>query len=373
MTRLLCPTVLVGMGLLSPAASQEPAAPDDRVDAFIRAEMTRRQIPGLAVAVIRDGQVIEIGAYGTASVEYGTPVTTDTLFNVASVTKAFTGMGILRLVEDRTVALEDPIGRHLTDLPSGWRAVPVRRLLNHTSGLPVIDADPYSMRTRAQTVPAALSLLSAEPLESGPGTKWTYNQTNYMVLGMLIEKLSGRTFTEFVAERLFNPLGVHTATFGDSRAVVPNRATIYTRFRYDTNPPQRLDDIEVLSYETPVFNYPAGGLNISIREFTRWLVALDQGTAVSTQSLNELWRPATFNDGSEYLGAGPSWTSYGLGWTLNLGAGHPTVGGTGGLRAGFAVYPRDRLAVVVLTNLQGAGPDSLVDGVAALYLGAISK
>lgn len=103
------------------------------------------------------------------------------------------------------------------------------------------------------------------------------------------------------------------------------------------------------------------------------MVALDQGTSVSAQSLNELWRPATFNDGSQYLGAGPSWTSYGLGWILNLGAGHPKVGGTGGLRAGFAIYPRDRLAVVVLTNLQGAGPDSLVDGVAALYLGAISK
>lgn len=365
----LCVGALVGASLSITVTAQSPtSAKEDAVDAFIRVEIEKRQIPGLAVAVIRDGQVRMLAAYGRSSVELGTPVTVDTLFNVASVSKAFTGVAVMRLVEDGVLSLDDPIGRHLDQLPADWRSVTVRRLLNHTSGLPVIDASPYSMETLAQSVPAALSLLGNRPMESMPGTKWTYNQTNYMLLGMLVESLSGKAFTEFCAERLFKPAGLQAATFGDSRAVVVNRATVYTRFRYDTDRPQLIDELNVLAYETPSFNYPAGGLNVSIADFTRWLLAVEQGRLISRQNLEELWRPATFGDGTAYSGPGPFWTSYGLGWTLNLRPMHPRVGGTGGLRAGFAIYPNDNLSVIVLTNLQAAGPDSLGDGIAALYL-----
>ena len=373
MTRLPC-AALIGVSLLAPTtAAQGPTGQRNSIDAFILAEMTRRQIPGLAVAVIRGGQTQEIRVYGMASLEYGTPVRTDTLFSFASATKAFTGVAIMRLVDDGALALDDPIGKHLADLPADWRVVPVRRLLNHTSGLPLIDADRYSMRTRAQTVPSALRLLAGEPLESATGTKWSYNQTNYMLIGMLVERLSGQTFSEFCAARLFRPFGLESIRFGDSRVVIPNRATVYTRFRYDTDPPQGLANLEVLSYETPALNYPAGGLNISAADFAKWLIALEDGKIISRQRVNELWEPATFTDGSKYTARGSSWPSYGLGWTLNLGARHVKVGGTGGLRAGFALYPNDNLGVIVLTNLQGAGPDALVDGMAALYLGAAAK
>lgn len=361
---------LLGTSLLiAPATAQSPTGVTaDAVDTFIRAEIEKRQIPGLAVAVIRDGQVRKLATYGSSSVELGTPVTVDTVFNVASVSKAFTGVAVMRLVEDGVLALDDPIGRHLDQLPAGWRVVTVRRLLNHTSGLPVIDASPYSMETLAQSVPAALSLLASRSMESVTGTKWTYNSTNYMLLGMLIEKLSGKTFTEFCAERLFKPAGLQAATFGDSRAVVTNRATVYTRFRYDSDPPQLIERLNVLAYETPPFNYPAGGLNLTIADFTKWVLALQQGKLISRQNLEELWRPAIFGDGTAYSGPGQSWTSYGLGWTLNLRPMHPLVGGTGGLRARFAIYPNDNLSIIVLTNLQAAGPDSLGDGIAALYL-----
>jgi CubicO group peptidase (beta-lactamase class C family) len=118
------------------------------------------------------------------------------------------------------------------------------------------------------------------------------------MLGMVIEKLSGRTFIEFCAERLFIPFGLHAVRFGDSRAIVANRATVYTRFRFDTDPPQRLKKPEGLSYETPVFNYPAGGLTISIDDFAKWLAALQSGRIISRQSLSETWKPAVFKDGA---------------------------------------------------------------------------
>jgi len=238
----------------------------------------------------------------------------------------------------------------------------------------VIDADPYSTRTLAQSVPAALILLGGRPMEFTPGTKWSYNGTNYMLLGVLIETLSGKSFVEFCRERVFKPLGLQRPIFGDSRAVVMNRATVYTRFRFDTDPPQRIDHPEVLSYEMPSFSYPAGGLNISIADMTAWMVALEEGKFISRRSLEELWELARFSDGTVFRrSTNPFWTGYGLGWVLNPRSTHPTVGGTGGLRAGFFIYPKDNLSVIVLTNLQTAGPESLVEGVGDLYLKAKSQ
>jgi CubicO group peptidase (beta-lactamase class C family) len=371
MQRLSVAVVLV-VCLFAPAVvAQRPSSADeDLVDIYIRAEMQKRPIPGVAVAVIRDGRVRKLAAYGTSSLEFRTAVTPETLFNVASVSKTFTGVAIMRLVEDRALTLDDPIGRHLTELPTSWRIVTVRQLLNHTSGLPVIDADSYSTRALAQTVPSALRLLGSRPMESTPGTKWSYNGTNYMLLGMLIETLSGRSFAEFCRTRLFEPLGLRTPVFGDFRSVVVNRATVYTRFRFDTNPPQRLDHSEVLDYEMPPFSYPAAGLNISIQDFAAWMIALEQGRIISRRGLEELWEPARFSDGTVFQGSSATLKGYGLGWVLDPRSIHPTVGGTGGLRCAFAIYPKDNLSVVVLTNFQGAGPEALVEGVANLYLKA---
>jgi CubicO group peptidase (beta-lactamase class C family) len=341
------------------SAQRSVSEPTDAVDSYIRDEMAKRQIPGLAVAVIRQDRIQKLAAYGTASLEFSVPVTTNTLFSVASVSKAFVGVGIMRLVEDRALSLEDPIGQHLDAIPIAWRSVTVRQLLNHTSGLPVIDVDQFSTRTLAQTVPAALQLLGSQPQRSPAGTEWDYNGTNYMLLGMLIEKVSGKTFVEFCRDRLFAPLGLTTPTFGDSRTVVTNRATVYTRFRFDSARPERIDRAEVLNYDMPSFAYPSAGLNISIADFSTWLVALGQGRLIGRQNLEELWKPATLR--------GDTTAPYGLGWVLAPRASRRAPGGTGGLRAAFSVFPDDDLSIILLTNFQGAGPEALLDGVAALY------
>ncbi len=367
--RLVLVAVLFAISLVGTLAGQDPPrVSDDSVDGYVRVAMQRRPIPGLALAVIRGGRVLKLATYGMSSLEFGVPVTPDTLFNVASVSKAFTGVAIMRLVEDRALSLDDPIGRHLAELPTHWRPVTVRQLLNHTSGLPDINVDVYTTRTLAQTVPAALSLLGSRPMESVAGTEWSYNQTNYMLLGMLIESASGQSFAEYCRIRLFEPLELRTPVFGDSRAVVAERATVYTRFRFDSDPPQRLDHSEVLDYTMPAFSYPAGGLNISIRDFSAWLIALEQGRIISRRGLDALWEPARFSDGSVF--GGPTLKGYGLGWMLDPRQTRPTVGGAGGLRAAFSIYPKDDLSVIVLTNYQGAGPEALVEGVADLYLQA---
>ena len=279
---------LHGLISVTVVAAQGPSGPSigKTVDAFIQAKMKERPIPGLAVAVIRDGRLEKLSAFGIANLEFGVGVTVDTLFSVASVSKAFAGLAVMRLVEDGSISLDDLASKHLTQLPLAWRAVTVRQLLNHTSGLPVIDVDAFSTRTRAQTIPDALRLLGNEPLMSPVGAQWNYNGTNYMLLGMLIEAVSGTSFAEFCRLRFFEPLGIRTATFGDSRAVVANRATVYTRFRFDAPQPQRIERSEVLDYSMPTFAYPAAGLNISIRDFATWMLALHQERLVTRRCLS---------------------------------------------------------------------------------------
>ena len=352
---------------LARIGAQQAIVPADALDVFVRMRMAERPIPAVAVAVVKDSQIVRLSTYGTANLEFGIAVTPDTRFNIASVSKSVVGVAVMRLVEDGRFGLDDTIGQYLREIPQSWRAVTIRQLLTHTSGLPVIDVDAFSTRTRAQTVPTALAFLEGMPLESPAGTQWSYNGTNYMLLGMLVEAVANMPFDEYCRARLFAPLQIHSAIFGDSRAVVENRATVYTRFRFDTEVPRRIDRSEVLDYSMAPFAYPVGGLNISIRDFATWMLALSQGRVISRAGLEKIWEPARFRDGTTYAAAPPAPTGYGLGWTLGRRAVHPWVGHSGGLRAAFAFYPNDNLAVAVLTNFQGAAPDALVDGVADLY------
>lgn len=273
------------------------------------------------------------------------------------------------LVESGKLHLDDDIGQYLDGLPTNWRTIPVRRLLNHTSGLPDIAIDQYTTNKIAETTEEALKLLRDRPMDFTPGTDWRYNETNYMLLGMLIEKLSGQSFVQFCTERMFKPFDVKAAVFGDSRAIVKNRATVYTPFRFGKGRPVLLDHLEVLNYEFPPMSYPADGLNISITNFAAWLVALLNGKIITQISLDQIWQPAKLKDGSTpERPATPSiWRRYGLGWVLKLDSSHPMAGGTGGLRAAFFVYPKDKLAVIVLTNGQGTRPESLADDIAHRY------
>lgn len=355
--------------LASCATAARGGASGKSVDDYIRHEMFERHIVGMGVAVIQRGKVTKVGAYGQASIEHGLPVRASTPFSVASVTKSFTSVAVMMLVETGNLRLEDPIRSHLSGLPAKWRDVTVRQLLNHTSGLPDVSIDDFTSATIAETPAEALRLLADRPMSFPPGSNYQYNQTNYVLLGMLIEHLSGKPYEEFCTERLFAPLKLQSPVFGDARTIVRQRATTYTLFRYGGPRPIPLNHAEVLNAEMPAMTYPGGGLNISIGDFAQWLAALLNGKLISEASLKAFWAPATLSDGSIFQRpSSPSlWRQYGLGWVLGLDDPHPFAGGTGGIRAAFFVYPKDALAVIVLTNTQGSRPESLVQGIAEKY------
>jgi CubicO group peptidase (beta-lactamase class C family) len=319
---------------------------------------------------VQGREVRKLSTYGVANVELSVPVEPQTVFNLASISKVFTSVAVMSLVESGKLGLDDPIGKYLDQLPQTWHRVKIRQLLSHTSGLPdiVINAD-VSLATVAETTPAALKILRDRPLDFEPGKKWRYNQTNYLLLSMLIEKLSGQTFATYCKSHLFAPFGIDSAVYADERKVIPRRASEYTIL--DIANEKLFDHIEALDYRASPMLDPAGGLNISITDFSRWLVALEDGRLLGRQSLKLLWTPAALNDGStvDKLSLPAPWRSYGLGWMLSPQGDHPQVGHMGGARTSLGVFPRDDLAIVVLSNLQGDDPDSMLTAIAKLYLG----
>jgi CubicO group peptidase (beta-lactamase class C family) len=358
--------IAVSIGLIALPALLAGQDRSSQVDQYLRSEMASRKIPGLGLAVVRGGRVEKATSYGMANLELGIPVSDSTVFQINSTTKSFASVAVLMLAEAGKFRLDDPIGDHLDSLPAAWRPATIRQLLNHTSGLPDVIDNPTTGTLLARNVPDALTLLAPKPMMFARGTQWSYNQTNYMLLAMLIEKKAGMTFPEFCLERELRPLGITRAAFGDSRHVIPGRASGYTKISTAGGKVAMLPAVQNTWYEFEPFLYTGAGLHLSAADFGRWVAALLQGKLISRKSLEEIWTPTKLADGTVFRLGGA--LGYGLGWPLLDRPRHRAAGGSGGARAAFFVYPEDDLAVVVLTNLQGAGPEALVEGVAAIYL-----
>lgn len=352
--------VLFTIAILSTTAlSQENPSAD--IDAYLRSRMEKRRIPGLQIAVVRHGKIVMLGAYGTANVQNGVSVTDQTVFSINSATKSFTGVAIMQLVDEGKLDLAAPVSRYLDGLPHLWQPITVRQLLTHVSGLPeILD---FSVGGTGRllgdgTEAGAFAAVQKLPMEFPTGEKYRYNQTNYVLLGKLIDKLSGKPFAEFIRERQFQPAGMTQAAFGDSRDVVKNRAATYRYFR-DT--PDSAEKLGHAVDEFPLFLRTGGGINATAEEIAQWIIALQQGKLLKNQaSLATLWTRGTFRDGSP--------APWALGWPTISRPEHPAVAGIGGRRSAFYVYPNDDLAIVILTNLSGANPEDFIDEVAGHFI-----
>ena len=353
----------------SPLEAQRPAPRDSRsdsVDRYVAAAMSRGRIPGVSVVVVQSGRVVKSRGYGTANRELDVPVTAGTVFALFSVTKAYTATAIARLADEGRLSLDDTVGALLPDLPQAWRGIRVHQLLSHTSGLPDVVADPNRATWIAETRAEALTRLAAVPVQAAPGQTWSYNQTNYMLLGMIVERHGGAAFEQYVRERLLAPIRLRRTTFGDSRDVVPGRATWYTRLQWTPAGPVPSNDVRHVWVTYPDFTRAAASLNATAGEVAAFVEAVAAGRVVSHATRDRMWTATRLGDGSTFrmdgtLGAG-------LGWLVDDRPGHRSAGAIGGGSVAFRHFIDDRLTVVVLTNLQGAGPDGLVSGIAAIYV-----
>jgi len=352
------------IALAAPLRAQPSA--DLRVDSIMRAVMSARLIPGAAVVVVKDGRVIKETAYGLASIELNVPATTRTLFQIASATKNVTGLAIMQLVQGGKFGLDDRVTTRLDGLPSSWAPVTVRQILSHTSGLPDMILDPEKGVWLPGSRDSVLAQLSRMPVKPA-GSEWAYNQTNYMLLGMLIDKFGGMEFRDYFQQKVLRPFGVNDVAFGDTRTVVAGRATEYTRLGLPAGA-SKLTDLKAFSYEYPDALYTAAGIFMHAEDMGRWLVAIVGGGGVEKSTFDLMTRSVSLNDGKPFHFP-DSEMGYGLGWITIDTPKHRAFGGSGGGRTTLLVYPDDHLAVAVLTNLQGAGPESLVEMIASVYRG----
>jgi CubicO group peptidase (beta-lactamase class C family) len=324
------------------------AASADPIDDYVRAEMASRGVPGLALAVVRGERVVKESAYGVADLELKVPATTKTVFQLASATKPFTGVAVALLVDDGKLAFDRPIGTILPDLPAAWREVTVRQLMNHTSGLPDVFADKEAGTMRAEGRDALLAALYAAPVDNPPGTVWAYDQTGYLLIGMIVEKVSGLRYEEFVAKRILQPLGMSSSTFGDYFDVVPGRAAYYR--------PDDTGRLRHYLFPFPTFLHTAAGLNTTLGDLRRFLDAVWSGRLISAGSRAAMLEPARLADGTTH--------DYACGWVGYKIAGKTAWGHSGGGTAAFATFPDDDLSVIVFGNLSPYDPESLLSGIA---------
>jgi len=317
-----------------------------QVETVVEREMRERRIPGLQLAVVKNRKIILSKSFGT--------VTNKTVFPIYSCTKAFTGVAVMQLVEEGKVELSAPVSRYLEGLPPAWQPITIRQLLTHVSGLPnilnLLDPVTYGL-PKDVSEEEVWTKLKSMPVNSPPGERFSYNQTNYYLLGKVIDKLTGKPFTQVFNERQFQIAGLQSTGFGDSRDVIPNLTPTY---RY-------VNDKLVKDYaEFPPFRRTASGMNSTAEDLARWIIALQHGKLLKTkQALETLWTAGSYNDRQPTLWA--------AGWMTKPRPRHRAVAATGGSRAAFFVYPDDDLAVIVLTNLVGAFPEEFIDELAGFY------
>jgi len=362
----LLASVAVAYATASFAQNSAPAAPLDphrleSIDSFIATEMARQKIPGLAVGVYRRGQILLAKGYGQANVELGVPVKPETIFQSGSVGKQFVSAAIMMLFEEGKLSLDDSITKYFSDAPAAWKPILIKNLLSHTSGLAEYESEertgpkgPFYLRLDF-TEDELVTKIEALPIEAGPGEKWDYRNTNYVLLGILIHKITGKPYYEFLDQRIFKPLGMTSTRLISDRDIIPNRAAGY-----------EIDNGQLKNQEwvSPTFNSTAdGALYFNVLDLAKWDNALYGNQVLKQSSLDRIWTVYLLNDGK------PNPSGYGFGWNIGKQNGHKRIEHGGewqGFSCNISRYPDDNLTVAVLTNLAGANTGLLAQITAGL-------
>ncbi|MFL9841945.1 serine hydrolase domain-containing protein [Sphingomonas sp. ST-64] len=338
------------------APSESSVAVRDAVDAIVRRQMALNTIPGAAVAIVDHGRIVKIGTYGIANLEWSAPVGRDTRFQLASVTKMFTGVLLMRLVERGKVGLDDPLTRWFPDAPHSWATISVRQLANHSSGL----AEQWGA-SRQATVEEIIAKAMQTPLAYVPGTEARYGFTDFTVLRAILEKAGGNQLPQLLTEELFAPLGMGSTGFamatddGSVRIgeVLPRRASVYGL---------RDSRLTTSDFFFAPQGYGAGGLYTSIEDLANFFVAMDAGRVLRPESIRELEAPGELAKGKK--------SSFGLGWVVGTYRGVQTAGHSGGPALADIVRIEGRqLTVIALTNQQLLHP-LLAEAILDTYLPA---
>jgi CubicO group peptidase (beta-lactamase class C family) len=331
----------------APAPAPDRAALVARVDSLVNDYMAVRKAPAVSVALLRGSDTLVMKGYGLASVEAKRPATASTVYRIGSITKQFTSAAIMRLVEQGKISLDDDLSKYLPDFPLQGRKVTIRQLLNHTSGIHSYTADTMWAKTWGQdlTPRQIVGFVDNTPFDFAPGAGYRYNNTGYVLLGMVLDKVTGQPYAAHLQKELFTPLGLRQTSYCPSRTTDTTHAAGYAVEGGNVKP---------AVYLSMTHPYSAGALCSTVRDLVKWQRALAGGRVVSAASLARMTTPDTVGFTGQRLNYG-----YGLGPGQLQGkrsVGHG--GGVHGFTTSSVYFPDDSVNVVVFTNSDG-GPDPL--------------
>lgn len=356
---------VAGTAGAQPTATASASRPADRatlaavVDSLVRAEIDAKRVAAVSVAVLRGSDTLVLRAWGMADVEDGTPATPTTVYRIGSITKQFTAALVMQLVDSGRLSLDDDVRRWVPAAPTQGRVVTVRQLLNHTSGIrSYTGLGPrwLSKNRLDMEADSIVALVATDSLDFEPGTQFRYNNTGYVLLGSLLEKVTGTPYATLLETRLFRPLALEQTYYCDTRRIIPQRADGYGVS------PEGLVNAAFLSMTQP---FSAGSLCSTVVDLVRWQRALAGGRVVSASAYEAMTTPGKLADGSAM--------KYAFGLSTNELAGHRMIlhgGGINGFASLMMRFPDDSLDVVVLTNTASASADRLGGQIARAALGA---
>ncbi|MGH9528946.1 MAG: serine hydrolase domain-containing protein [Terriglobales bacterium] len=324
------------------------------LDDYIQAEMETQQIPGMSIAVVRDGDVVLEKGYGFANLEDSAPAGKDTVYRLASITKPFIAMVLMKMVEEGKLSLDDPVGKFLPDLPISWQPIPIKNLADMTSGIQnIYDIGiPWEQFQLDTTPQAIVSKMSSYPLLFRPGERWNYSSTNYILLRLVLEKVSGKPLGALLNEVIFAPLEMRSTGVLSYRTIIKNRAGQYTR---------QNDAVVNSARWSPTWGTGGAELVSTAADLARWNAGLDHRKILRSSSYDEMWKSWTLAGGG----------GFGLGWFLGHYRGHDTIwfsGGTPGAAPYFTRFVDDELTVIVLANTDAMDSQAMAAGIAQFFL-----
>lgn len=320
----------------------------DPIDDYIHAQMKAFHLPGISIAIVQDGTIVKIDAYGVSDVARGTQATPDTVYKIASVSKQFIATAIMLLVQDGRLNVDDQVSKYIDATPPSWQPITIRHLLTHTSGL--VRESPGFDPMKAQSDAGVVKAAYAVPLRFTTGEKWEYSNTGYYVLAEIITRVSGKPWAEFIQERVFAPAGM--AVTAPTNAAPPQLATGYS----GKDNQQRADDWIAVR--------PSGAFLSTVGDLAKWDALLYSDRVLTEESRRHMWTPVQLANGSTH--------PYGFGWHVETKrSGQRAVwhgGGLPGFASYFGRFLDDRVSVIVLTNGNDVDVIALANGLADLYL-----
>ncbi len=333
-------------GLAQNATNPDPA----RMDQVIQSYVTAKQFMG-SVLVARGDDVLFSKSYGSANLEWNVPNTPATKFRIGSMTKQFTAASILLLEERGKLKVDDPVKKYLPDAPAAWDKITIFNVLTHTAGLPNFTSFPEYAKMQAlhNTPEEIVATFRNKPLDFEPGTKFSYSNSGYVLLGYLIERISGESYEKFLRENIFTPLGMKDSGYDSNSAVIERRASGYAPG------PGGPVNAPYIDMSVP---FGAGALYSTTADLFKWQLALHGGKVLKPESYKKMTRP--FKD------------DYAFGLIVRTVEGRKQIwhnGGINGFNSSMAWYPDSKTSVIVLANLNGPVADQLTPQLSALAFG----